>query len=123
MANLRQFSLSYLFLEVFWIAVALMFTTPVIRQEPAWQLSAIIAFSCWGAVIGGFFHAMRERRDCSLFAVRSDLGIVRSHQPAVSATNALPLEPPRHQRDVLPAEAKAVAEGDVAFASRAALGM
>jgi hypothetical protein len=60
MANLRQFSLSYLFLEVFWIAVALMFTTPVIRQEPAWQLSAIIAFSCWGAVIGGFFHAMRD---------------------------------------------------------------
>jgi len=46
MANLRQFSLSYLFLEVFWIAVALTFTTPVIRQEPAWQLSAVIAFSC-----------------------------------------------------------------------------
>ncbi len=60
MANLRQFSLSFLFLESFWVAVALMFTTPVIRQEAAWQLSAIIAVTCWGAVIGGLFHAMRD---------------------------------------------------------------
>ena len=60
MANLRQFSLSYLFLETFWVVVALMFTTPVIRQEEGWQLSAMVAFTCWGAVLGGLFHAMRD---------------------------------------------------------------
>ncbi len=60
MANLRQFSLSYLFLETFWIAVALMFTTPVLRQESGWQLSAMVAFTGWGGAIGGLFHAMRD---------------------------------------------------------------
>lgn len=60
MGNLRQFSLSYLFLETFWIAVALMFTTALIRQEQPWEIWAMAAFICWGSVLGGLFHAMRD---------------------------------------------------------------
>lgn len=60
MQNYRQFSLSYLFLETFWVAVALMFTRLLIRQEDPWQLWAMGAFICWGAVLGGLFHAMRD---------------------------------------------------------------
>ena len=60
MANLRQFSLSYLFLELFWGGVASAFTAPVVRQDPGWEICGFAAVICWGAVVGGIFHAMRD---------------------------------------------------------------
>ena len=60
MSNLRQFALSYLFLETFWISVALACTTPYFRGDYGWELWGMAAFICWGAVAGGLFHAMRD---------------------------------------------------------------
>jgi hypothetical protein len=73
--NKRQFSLAYLFLEIFWIAV----TLALVRQaywlhyryrsdydswyspdkEVQFDLLVIAAVICAGTAIGGVFHRMR----------------------------------------------------------------
>ena len=82
MQQLRQYSLAYLFLEVFWIAV----TLALVRQaywlhfryrsffdgwsEPdkaPWFLALVIAALITGSTaVGGLFHRMREG---ALFAI------------------------------------------------------
>ena len=72
MAGKRQFSLSYLFLEIFWIALALGITRFVI-----WTFSANSALldtlrfvlvpgglACYGASVGGCFGKMRIGAAC-----------------------------------------------------------
>jgi hypothetical protein len=64
MSSKRQFSLGYLFLEIFWIALALGLTTQVFRldDEAAIWFSAILlllAAQAWGAAVGGLFQRMK----------------------------------------------------------------
>jgi dolichyl-phosphate-mannose--protein O-mannosyl transferase len=55
----RQFSLAYLFLETFWVAVALALTRVyfVTPRSSDWLKVLIVAgIIAWGAAIGGVFH-------------------------------------------------------------------
>lgn len=63
MAKPPQFSLQYLFLEVFWVASALGCATQAFRMESSnldvmRGLLALYAVLCSGAAIGGLFHKM-----------------------------------------------------------------
>ena len=57
----RQFSLAYLLLETFWIAVALAITRVyfVTPRSSDWLKVLIVAgIVAWGAAVGGVFHRM-----------------------------------------------------------------
>ena len=65
MVGKRQFSLAYLFLETFWVALGLGFgmaayRTPIdIPHAEGWQLVLGIASAvCLGTAIGGVFRSM-----------------------------------------------------------------
>jgi hypothetical protein len=67
MVNKRQFSLAYLFLEVFWFAASLGMACQALRLPPPHDDFTILlilffisgSFVCFGAAIGGLFHKMR----------------------------------------------------------------
>lgn len=64
MTSKPQFSLAYLFLETFWIALALGLTMQVFRfeGEAAERFSVtflLLAAQAWGAAIGGLFYRMK----------------------------------------------------------------
>jgi hypothetical protein len=64
MTKRPQFSLAYLFLETFWIALALGLTTQAFRleHEAASRFSVtflLLAAQAWGAAIGGLFQRMK----------------------------------------------------------------
>lgn len=67
MPQTRQFSISYLFLETFWIAAGLGFTCGLAHTEPlsnagfalSWLLLAGTLIA-WGTAIGGLYKRMRE---------------------------------------------------------------
>ncbi len=64
MTKRPQFSLAYLFLEIFWIALALGLTTQAFRldYEAASRFSVtflLLAAQAWGAAIGGLFQRMK----------------------------------------------------------------
>jgi hypothetical protein len=65
MTKRPQFSLAYLFLEIFWIAVALglMMQAFRLRGDAATRFSVtlLLLFSAqaWGAAVGGLFHRMK----------------------------------------------------------------
>ena len=62
MENKRQFSLAYIFLETFWIALALGIAVQI-RQVPRESILfpclAYLDILLWGAAIGGVFKQMR----------------------------------------------------------------
>ena len=58
----RQFSLGYLFLIVFWFAVALGLArlAPLVWHEAVlWRIVAILAFTALAAGVGGIFREMK----------------------------------------------------------------
>lgn len=64
MATRPQFTLAYLFLETFWIAVALGLMTQAFRlnDDAASRFSLgllLLSAQAWGAAIGGLFHRMK----------------------------------------------------------------
>ena len=64
MTKRPQFSLAYLFLKIFWIAVALGLITQAfrLRDEAASRFSLtllLLSAQAWGAAIGGLFHRMK----------------------------------------------------------------
>ena len=63
MTKRPQFSLAYLFLEIFWIAVALGLMTQAFRlpgdEEGLTLALLLLSAQAWGAAIGGLFHRMR----------------------------------------------------------------
>ena len=64
MTKRPQFSLAYLFLETFWIAVALGLMTQAfrLRGDAASRFSLtllLLSAQVWGAAVGGLFHRMR----------------------------------------------------------------
>lgn len=64
MTKRPQFSLAYLFLETFWIALALGLMMQAFRfeGEAAERFSVtflLLSAQAWGAAIGGLFHRMK----------------------------------------------------------------
>lgn len=64
MDNKRQFFLTYLFLEVFWIAASIGMACHAFRLPPSHDDFTILfflagSFLCSGAAIGGLFQKMR----------------------------------------------------------------
>jgi hypothetical protein len=56
MSHARQFSLAYLFWEIFWLAAALGCVTQAFRlSEPFWVVALIYGILCSGVAIGGLF--------------------------------------------------------------------
>ena len=76
MTNKRQFSLAYLFLEIFWIAVTLALARQAYwlhyryrsdydswyspDKEVLFDLLVVGAIICAGIAVGGVFHRMRQ---------------------------------------------------------------
>jgi len=63
MTSKPQFSLAYLFLEIFWIAVALGLMMQAFRlpgdEEGLALALLLLSAQAWGAAIGGLFHRMK----------------------------------------------------------------
>ena len=64
MVNQRQFSLAYLFLEVFWIAASVGMACQAFRRPPSPDDFTLFfflsgSFLCFGVAVGGLFHRMR----------------------------------------------------------------
>ena len=69
MENKRQFSLAYLFLEVFWIAVGLGIAIQIhqmSRESNLWPALLYLDIIVWGAAIGGLFKRMEAGAVISL---------------------------------------------------------